>query len=853
MSQPMDLMYVELRSRGEDTAARSVNDALKEIERSVERATRAIELEIARLTAFAQQEIKHLTRVVEREALQQRLIVSQSFKSIGSDVATNIDVAERSVKQLTTEISRDFSEVNSSLHGTRGELTRVADEARTGFETLKSGAQVALSSITSFVFSMDTLKLITLGAAIPAVIALGGAMVDLVGAVGVVLPALASMVTIGGTLALTFTGIGDAISALASGDVDKINEAMKKLPPSAREFSREVFALKKPFDDLRKAIQESFFREFAGSLTDLAHNVLPVLKVGLSGISGALGRLATSITELLGSQPALNTMRELFATTGRIIDKMSPIVTKLLGSLFGLVKAGLPHLERLVNFIGRGATKLTEFLNASVKSGAFNKFVSDAASTFKELINLTKSLGKLLSALFGESGDEGRSLIQILTQMVDKLTAFLNTAEGQQQLQSMLDTILLLANGLKTLVGWLTALNTFFIHVVNAIARFVVWVGQAIDSVGKFFGTVGNWVSDVGARISSFFAQVGAFFVRIGQGIAQAWNSVVSFGGRILTFFQSLPERIITFIKSLPERVRSVFTLMFDRVTYAIGFGIGAVLRYFIELPGRIKNSISSLVQLVAGVFVLTWTTATRWTNTIISNVVSFFTQLPGRIYNAIVRLISIVSSVLSSAASAGKSRAQSLVSGVMSFITQLPGRVYSTLSSVPGRVKSALSGAVDAAKSIGSSIMNGITRGIENGVGAVVDAAKRAAHNIIDGMMDALRIGSPSKLAEKSIGRNIDAGVAVGVKKGVPDVRRSINEATRSFLPSDASAFRAGRTSGQTLATTGAITFGAGAIQVNVAGALTESDARAIGAGVGQGIASTLARQRVRTQLRTV
>lgn len=884
MSQPIDLMYVELQSRGEDDTARSIHAALNDIERDVERTTRAIELDVTKLTLSIEQQVKRLTGVIEREALKQRAALTQAFSDVGRNVDANFDVATRAVNTFAVESVSDLSSIDDSVSRTHGAIVRFSDDAERDFRRVQlsvdgftrdthSGlervtdvtqkfTQLASSGFAQLgstlgsvgsVFSslFGVVQAVLIASLIPAIITLGGALFDLAGAAGLLLPAFASLVAVGGTLMLAFQGIGDAVSALASGDLEKIDEAMKSLSPSAQRFARELFALKDPLDSLKKTVQEAFFSQFTGDLTRLADVTIPVLKTGLGDVATALGKFGAEIIELLGEQDILDVMKDVFATTSRIIEKMTPIVSKLLGTLFGLTEAGLPHLEKLADYIGEGATKLTEFLGESLKSGSFNTFIEDAAKTFKDLVALTKSLGKLFGTIFGDAGDEGRSVIQTFTEIVDKLNAFYQSAEGQDQLQAIFDFVVLLANVFSKLTSVLTTVNRWVQQVATAIGTFITKIIEAVDAVGRFFSKLWQGVTDVGASVGNFFTRVGNFFSTIGQSIGDAWNSVTEFGGRILTFFQELPDKIIVFVQSLPERISTIFTAMFDRVTYAIGYGIGAVIMYFTTLPERTYNAIVGVISFVTSVFTQVWNTATTWTTNVINNVVSFFTQLPGRVYNAILQIIAYVTNVFTRTFNSAKSQTQSLVSSVTSILTQLPGKVFSILSSVPSKVKSALSSAITVATNIGRDIMRGIQRGIENGVGFVIDAAKRAASNILDGMMDALQIGSPSRLAERSIGKNITAGVAVGVEKGVPEVQRSINDATRSFLPSATNVFNAGQSAGQ--GPTNAVTFGQGAIQVNVSGAMSESDAQAVGAGIGRGISSTLARQSVRTQLRTV
>src|SRR4051794_3149749 len=77
-----------------------------------------------------------------------------------------------------------------------------------------------------------------------AVMGLSAAVVDLSGLLGVATAAAAAGGAVFATLKVGTHGLGDAMKAVAEGDADKLNEALKKLAPSARATVLAVQALK---------------------------------------------------------------------------------------------------------------------------------------------------------------------------------------------------------------------------------------------------------------------------------------------------------------------------------------------------------------------------------------------------------------------------------------------------------------------------------------------------------------------------------------------------------------------------------------------------------------------------------
>lgn len=81
----------------------------------------------------------------------------------------------------------------------------------------------------------------------------------------------------------------------------------------------------------------------------------------------------------------------------------------------------------------------------------------------------------------------------------------------------------------------------------------------------------------------------------------------------------------------------------------------------------------------------------------------------------------------------------------------------------------------------VGTSMMDGIVAGINDGKSAVIDAAVSAASAAYQASKDELDIASPSKLFRKEIGGNIMKGWALGIEDGIPELVKSMEEATYS------------------------------------------------------------------------
>ena len=80
---------------------------------------------------------------------------------------------------------------------------------------------------------------------------------------------------------------------------------------------------------------------------------------------------------------------------------------------------------------------------------------------------------------------------------------------------------------------------------------------------------------------------------------------------------------------------------------------------------------------------------------------------------------------------------------------------------------------------SLGSDIIAGIAKGIKSGISAIIDAVRSVAKGALDAAKEFLKIGSPSKVMQKEVGRWIPAGIAEGITGNAYQVRDAVRQLT--------------------------------------------------------------------------
>jgi len=598
VTNPIDVAYVDIvvRDRSLDKLEKDIDKSFDEIDKNIGNDLKSIDDKFDEL--FEKIDKRFVDLEKSTDAVFEEII--DSTNHLTKRMETEFDDAGRSIRRSIKNIGNDIDNVGEDVE------RRVFGPLRRGFEKLtdivtETGRAIGQigSGLGGFVTSSPLLALIL--ALVPAIIALAAALSQLIGLVGILPAGLGVLVAAIVPAVVAFQNFGDAVSALAEGDIDKINEALKKLSPSARLVAREVAGLLPLLKKFQRGVQEAFFSQVRGSFSLLA-SVLPLISDNFRLIAATLGQFFNQLAKFATSINAVNALNDVFNATANIINKLSGPIIRLLDAIAVTTSAGLPFVDRLVNALGRALDTFTAFINKSIESGAFNEFVEDAIRTVKELIGLTKALGGLLGTIFAGTEESGHDFIVTLTDLTVRLDDFFKSADGQQALKDLV----LLVKALGVSLGATLTVFSFLTFQFNNTIKLVKLIGEGfvdlIGVIGDFFGTVPDKMRQLGAFLETIPGIIGS---AISNAVDTAFKVIGTQIGLLLFAIQVLPGKIVDFFVSLPSRIGAALTstgpTLLDIFKRALDDAQAFIVQKFNEIVAfifSVPNRIAALAPL---------------------------------------------------------------------------------------------------------------------------------------------------------------------------------------------------------------------------------------------------------------
>ena len=345
------------------------------------------------------------------------------------------------------------------------------------------------------------------------------------------------------------------------------------------------------------------------------------------------------------------------------------------------------------------------------------------------------------------------------------------------------------------------SIKQFFIDIWNGIVNFFSNVISSIKmAVSNFITTIVNFFAQLPTNIANFITNAyNSVVTWVSNMIAKAREMGQNFLNAVVEFFTNLPYKVGYFIGNT---LTNVVLWASNMVTKAREMGtnfLNNVVAFFTQLPGKVLQFITSALNNVQ-----TWATnmankAREMGTNFINNVVSFFTQLPGKIQQFLSSALTNVQNWATNIANKAREAATNFLNNVVNTITQLPGKIKlyldsaitnlttwvtqmgqkgkEAINSLINNVTSAASGIASKVMSIGSDIVSGVWQGIKNAKDTFVSNVKSFFSGIVDGVKDALGIGSPSKVFRDEVGRWLPPGVAQGFEAALPAAMKTMQK----------------------------------------------------------------------------
>lgn len=548
------------------------------------------------------------------------------------------------------------------------------------------------------------------------------------------------------------TALRNVILSLSS-PTDKSSKLMKKLGLNVFDSSGKMRNMQDILNDLNKILGKMTDQERTKALSTMFN------KVDLKSVNALLANSTDRWTEL---SAAIDDSKGVTEETAKTMnDTLKGKLTEMGSALEGL---GIAFYEKI---------------EQPLKDGV--KFLTDL---FSKLIDLLSS-GKL---------DKQLALIGSAIGGIVAYLAVIKTMAIISKLSSAIGVIVNVVKSVKSLQGAIALLNA--VMAANPIGMVAMVIGTLVSAFIYLWTTsegfrnfwIGLWnkikeiVDFAGGWIYDFFK-----------------NTLPNSINNAIEYIKGIPERLANFFEKLKTDIKTFFTNLWEWIKTKAKEKWTQFTEFIKQIPQKLREIGIEIGTNIGNFIKNIWNFFTVSIPAIYNNIIKWFKELPGEIWkwlkNAFYATVKWGYDMM---VEADKS-AREFVDNVIKWFKELPTKVKNWFTEVIKKVINWKDDMVKKAKetgseftkwlkdslknlpkdmmNIGKDIVNGVWQGIKNAKEWFTSSVKGFFGGIVDGVKSTLGIHSPSRVFRDEVGQWIPAGVEVGVKREMPNLKRSLDD----------------------------------------------------------------------------
>lgn len=439
-----------------------------------------------------------------------------------------------------------IAEIEQSLRGLNGRTASPSVRVRGGAQASKE--MQGLAGATNIALALFGKAILAVGALQVGAVAAAAALQIAGTAAGgmAVLPAvLGAGIGLLAVMKIGVAGVGDALKAAAEGDVKALDEALKKLAPSARAFVVEVQKAGPAWRAMRLDVQQQLFAQLAGSVNALSTAYLPVMQARLTGLAREMGLLGAETVSFATNSRQVDSVNQILGNTEIAVSAVRSSFGFLLQALLDVAAVGSQLLPDLAGGFAGWAESVASTVRAMRDSGQLLAIMERGLETIYALAGAIVSIYGIIRGVVRAAGMDGQGLAEGLATILYNWEAWVNSAAGQQALIQFFTIARQLVEALAPILGIAAvALGQFIQTIGPALPPLAQGVGAVLQAAGPLLGIFSQLTAAIlpavgailqfaapflGPLLGAILAVVGA--VRIYQGTVKTIAAVTKAWG----------------------------------------------------------------------------------------------------------------------------------------------------------------------------------------------------------------------------------------------------------------------------------------------------------------------------------
>jgi hypothetical protein len=291
-----------------------------------------------------------------------------------------------------------------------------------------------------------------------------------------------------------------------------VNKAQRQLNRAQRDaaplMTKAGKAIRKALNDTKRAFianlgpgVERIWQGLANGLEEDFIPLLESLRSDFRSLGSTVGKAIQQLFARMNSDDARLFFSEMIQGAAKVVPLLTKGFFKIAHIFANIAEAALPHL---INGL-KAVNGFLKDLSGKSDNPLLGLAIGGAVSQLGDWLKLIGSIVRALFSLGNVAADDGQTLIQWITEMVNKFADWASSTEGQNQIQEFLDEMIPLFMGLLDLVGELIKFGIRIAEIFGPIALVINKVLTTIlDLINDILGPLTELPDVIKIAIGAF-------------------------------------------------------------------------------------------------------------------------------------------------------------------------------------------------------------------------------------------------------------------------------------------------------------------------------------------------------------
>ncbi|MGC2997424.1 peptidoglycan DD-metalloendopeptidase family protein [Streptomyces sp. G35A] len=355
----------------------------------------------------------------------------------------------------------------------------------------------------------------------------------------------------------------------ATSQTSKLNDALAKLSPNARQFVGTLQQMAPAWRDMKLDVQDALFAGLGTRLQQVGGQILPTVRAGLVGAASQLNIMGKNALDAVSNLERAGTLGKVFDGIRQNLGNLSRIPGQLVTGFAQLSVAAQPAFDRITTGMASAMDRAMGSLSAGLADGSLTETINMALDVAIQFGQVLGDIGGIFAGIFRAAGAAGGDFFGVIGAAIAEIRRVIELPEVQAALTEIFRALSAVAG---LLAGALGQAIQAVLPVLAALAPTVVQITEILGPV------IAQLLSDLGAALLPVAEALGPVLVVAAQAIADLVTAV----SPLLPVIGELVAALLPAFVPLIQAVSTIFTALTPVVTIIANL-LGVTLRPVIE------------------------------------------------------------------------------------------------------------------------------------------------------------------------------------------------------------------------------------------------------------------------------